>query len=343
MINVKKRIVPIIFALLAASFYAINIPLSKLLLDKVSPTLMAGLLYLGAGIGVGIMFLIRFKHIPKEEFLNKNDTLPTIGMIVLDIAAPILLMFGLKYSTSGNASLLANFEIVATSIIALTFFKEKISPKLWIAIALVTISSTMLTFDLSSLSFSWGSLLVIGATLCWGLENHCTRRLSNKSSYQITTIKGLSCGISSLVIGLIIGERFTSCLFPLLAILLGFVAYGLSVFFYIKAQKDLGAAKTSAFYAVNPFIGAILSMIIFWDYPSWNFYVALSIMIVGTILIIIDTLQRNHSHLHKHYITHTHDGYTHTHVIVHSHEHTHILIEGTHHHNHMDLDPHANL
>ncbi len=121
----KKKIVPIIFALMAASFYAINIPLSKLLLDKVAPTLMAGLLYLGAGIGIGIMFLIRFKHIPKEEFLDKHDTLPTIGMIVLDIAAPILLMFGLKYSTSGNASLLGNFEIVATSIIALTFLKKK--------------------------------------------------------------------------------------------------------------------------------------------------------------------------------------------------------------------------
>lgn len=339
----KKRNVSIIFALLAASFYAINIPLSKLLLDKVAPTLMAGLLYLGAGLGIGIMFLFRFKHIPKEEFLDKHDTLPTIGMIVLDIAAPILLMFGLKYSTSGNASLLGNFEIVATSIIALTFFREKISPKLWIAIALVTISSVMLTFDLSSLSFSWGSLLVIGATLCWGLENNCTRRLSNKSSYQITTIKGLSCGISSLFIGLIIGERFTSWLFPLLAILLGFVAYGLSVFFYIKAQKDLGAAKTSAFYAVNPFIGAILSMIIFWDYPSWNFYVALAIMVVGTVLIIIDTLQRNHSHLHKHYITHTHDGSTHTHVIIHEHEHTHILTEGAHHHVHPGLNPHANL
>ena len=203
----KKRIVSIIFALLAASFYAINIPLSKLLLDKVASALMAGLLYLGAGLGIGIMFLFRFKHIPKEEFLDKHDLWPTIGMIVLDIVAPILLMFGLKYSTSGNASLLGNFEIVATSIIALTFFKEKISPKLWIAIVLVTISSAMLTFDLSSLSFSWGSLLVIGATLCWGLENNCTRRLSNKSSYQITTIKGLSCGASSLVIGLIIGER----------------------------------------------------------------------------------------------------------------------------------------
>lgn len=337
----RKALLPILFALLAASFYAINIPLSKLLLDRIPPTLLAGLLYLGAGIGIGIMFLFRFKSIPKEEFLDNKDTLATVGMIMLDIAAPILLMFGLKYSTSGNASLLGDFEIVATSIIALTFFREKISPRLWVAIALVTIASAMLTFDLSSLSFSWGSLLVLGATLCWGLENNCTRKLSNKSSYQITTIKGLSCGASSLVIGFLIGERFVSWVFPLLALLLGFVAYGLSVFFYIKAQKDLGAAKTSAFYAVNPFIGAFLSMILFWDYPSWNFYLALAIMAAGTVLIVIDTLKRKHSHLHKHYITHTHDGSAHTHVIIHSHEHAHVLTSDAHHHSHEELNPHG--
>ena len=340
MYRVKTRVVSILFALMAASFYAVNIPLSKLLLGQIPPTLMAGLLYLGAGIGVGIMFLCRFRHIPKAELLDHGDIWPTVGMIVLDIAAPILLMFGLIYSAPGNASLLGNFEIVATSVIALTFFKEKISPRLWIAIALVTISSALLTFDLSSLSFSWGSLLVVGATLCWGIENNCTRKLSSKSSDQITMIKGLSCGTSSLLIGFLIGERLTSWQYPLWALLLGFVAYGLSVFFYIKAQKSLGAAKTSAFYAVNPFLGAVFSLAIFQDFPSWNFYVALAIMAAGTILLVIDTLKRSHAHMHRHLITHTHDGSTHTHVIVHEHEHSHLLSEGEHHHTHHDLDPH---
>ena len=119
--------------------------------------------------------------------------------------------------------------------------------------------------------------------------------------------------------------------------LLGYVSYGLSVFFYIKAQKDLGAAKTSAFYAVNPFIGAFLSMIIFWDYPSWNFYVVLSIMIIGTIFIIIDTLQQDYPHLSIYYVIHTHDGTTHTHIVINKDGHEHIKTEGAHHYHHEDL------
>lgn len=336
----KNRAFPILFAFLAAAFYALNIPLSNLLMEKVPPTFLAGLLYLGAGGGVGILFLFRLRKTPKEEFLDKHDALPTTGMIVLDIAAPILLMFGLKYSTPSNASLLGNFEIVATSLLALLLFKERISPRLWVAIGLVSLSSAMLTFDLSSFSFSWGSLLVLGATLCWGLENNCTRRLSIKSPYQITMIKGLACGSSSILIALLLGQRLSDWLYPVLTLLLGFAAIGLSVLFYIKAQKGLGAAKTSAIYAVNPFLGAILSMALFWNIPSWSFCLALGVMVLGVALVVVDVLKRNHSHFHKHYVAHTHDGSTHTHVIVHEHDHVHVLSEGVHHHTHKDIDPH---
>ena len=330
----KKKIIPIIFALLAAIFYALGIPLSKYLMNDVSPTMLAGLLYLGAGIGIGIMFLFNIKKTKKEEFLDKKDWPYILGMILLDIAAPIMLMFGLKYSTSGNASLLNNFEIVATSIIALIIFKEVISWKLWIGIALVTISSGLLTFDLSSLTFSWGSLLVIGAAICWGFENNCTRKISNKSPYQIVTIKGLSCGISGIIIALIIGERFPNWMYLLFAIALGFVAYGLSVFFYVKAQNKLGAARTSTFYAINPFVAVVLSLIIFQEVPTWNFYLALGIMVLGSIIIVIDTIEKIHRHKHIHYVTHTHDGSTHTHVIEHEHKHVHISGEDRHKHHH---------
>ncbi len=291
MLYMKNKIIPIIFAMLAASFYSINIPLSKLLMNDIEPTMIAGLLYLGAGIGIGIMFLFNFKKTPKEELLNKSDLPYVILMVILDIIAPILLMFGIRGVTSGNASLLNNFEIVATSLIALIIFKEAISRKMWLAIFLVTISSVLLTFDLSSLKFTWHSLLILGAALCWGFENNCTRKISSKSSYEIVTIKGLCCGIGSIVIGFIVGEKFPISIHLLYAILLGFVAYGLSIFFYIKAQAKIGAAKTSAFYAVNPFIGVLLSFIIFKEIPNWNFYVALGIMILGTIIIIIDTLK----------------------------------------------------
>ena len=260
-------------------------------------------------------------------------------MIILDIAAPIMLMFGLKYTTSGNASLLNNFEIVATSIIALFIFKEVITKKLWIGILLVTISSAILTIDVSSFTFSWGSLLIIGAAICWGFENNCTRKISDKSTYEIVTIKGLSCGAASIIIALIIGERFPNWMYLLFALLLGFVAYGLSIFFYIKAQNKLGAAKTSSLYAINPFVAVVIAFIIFIDYPQWNFYCALAIMIIATIIIIIDTLEKVHKHLHIHTITHTHDGSTHTHVIEHDHTHAHYTDneEHNHHHNEEEL------
>jgi drug/metabolite transporter (DMT)-like permease len=339
--KMKDRLLPILFALLAACFYALNIPLSKVLMDKIQPTLMAGLLYFGAGIGIGVMFLFNLKSVKKEDLLGKNDTIYVIGMILLDIIAPIMLMFGIKASTSGNAALLNNFEIVATSIIALFIFRETISKKLWIAIVLVTLSSAILTFDTSSLTFSYGSFLVLGAATCWGLENNCTTKISSKNTYEIVTIKGLCCGIGSIIIGFIIGERFNNIPYIIYAILLGYVAYGLSIFFYIKAQNKIGAAKTSAFYAINPFVAIILSFIIYREFPMWNFYVALKFMIIGTIFIIIDTLEVKHEHVHKHEYTHIHDGINHTHTIEHSHPHIHHFSENKHNHTHKDLDLHA--
>ena len=288
----KKTVLPIILALFAAIFYALNIPLSKLLLDGVSPTMLAGLLYLGAGLGIGVFFPFSVKKNGKSNLLSKSDTPFIIGMIVLDIAAPILLMFGISRTSGSSAALLNNFEIVATALIALLIFKEKIKPKLWIAIVLVTAASVILTYSGRDMTFSYGALFVLGAAVCWGFENNCTRKISNKNVYEIVTVKGLCCGISSIAIAFIVGESLPVWNYLLYALLLGFVAYGLSIFFYIKAQNKLGAAKTSAFYTVNPFIGAILSLIIFNDTLAWNFYVALGIMIIGTAFIIIDTIEK---------------------------------------------------
>ena len=152
------KVLAIFFAILAAGLYAINIPLSKLLLNYVEPTMMASYLYLGAGLGIGIVFLItRKKTNNASEKITKKDMPYVVGMIVLDILAPIFLMFGLLDSASSNASLLNNFEIVCTSLIALFVFKEVISKRMWLAISLITISSFFLSFeDITSFKFSWG-------------------------------------------------------------------------------------------------------------------------------------------------------------------------------------------
>lgn len=282
----------IFFAFLAALLYALSSPFSKLLLNKIEATMMAAFLYLGAGIGMTVIFIFqRFSgKSSAEKPLTKKELPYTLGMIFLDIAAPIFLMIGLNRTTAANASLLNNFEIVATSVIALFIFKETISKKLWFAISLVTLSSLILSFDdIGSLSFSSGSVYVLLACICWGFENNCTRMLSSKNPLEIVIIKGFCSGTGSLIIAIIIGEKTPDISYILCALILGFVAYGLSIYFYIKAQRTLGAAKTSTYYAVAPFIGTGISLIVFRNTPSVNFVIALIIMIIGTRLSVDDT------------------------------------------------------
>ena len=333
-----KKLQSIFFAVLAAVFYAINVPFSKQLLQDVPPTFMASFLYFGAGIGVGIMYLFHWNSEKREERLTRDNLPYTIGMVLLDILAPIFLMLGVSIGSSANASLLGNFEIVATTLIALLLFKESVSKKLWTAILFITISSIILSFEGSgSFHFSLGSLFVLLATICWGMENNCTRKISEKSTYQIVTIKGLCCGLGSFVVASAVGESLPSARYIILAMLLGFIAYGLSIFLYIRAQRDLGAAKTSAYYAVAPFIGTFLAFVINGEQLSDAYLVGLFFMIIGTLFVVTDTLVKNHSHLHTHLITHTHDGSTHTHVITHEHEHEHFCSSDIHRHHHHNL------
>lgn len=280
-----KQSTAILWAILAAALYAFSTPLSKLLLNEIPPTMMAALLYLGAGIGMFIIGLFRYKtgKLKKEMRLTKKEMPLTVGMVVLDIAAPIFLMIGLTMTTPATASLLNNFEIVATSLIALLFFKEAISKRLWIAIGLITVASIVLSVeDLGSIYFSFGSIFVLLAAFCWGLENNFTRMLSVKDPLQIVVVKGFGAGFGSLIISFIFKETATNVVYIIATLLLGFLAYGLSIYFYVYAQRYLGAAKTSAYYAISPFIGVGLSFIMFLEIPTISFIIALLIMIVGT-------------------------------------------------------------
>lgn len=284
----------ILCAILAAAFYALNAPLSKLLLGAVPPTMMAAFLYLGAGFGMAVLefFQHRNTHLPHEQRLTRQELPYTIGMVVLDIAAPIALMVGLTQTSAANASLLNNFEIVATSLIALFIFRERISPRLWLGIGLVTLSSILLSLqDATSFTFSTGSLYVLLACVCWGLENNCTRMLSSKNPIQIVTIKGIGSGFGSLVIALCVGESLPAFSAVVMTLLLGFVAYGLSIVFYIYAQRELGAARTSAYYAIAPFIGVALSLLIFREAPAPLFLAALLVMIAGTWVVTVSENQ----------------------------------------------------
>lgn len=284
-----RKYLPILSAVLAALLYALSTPFLKLTLTVVEPVFLAGLLYFGAGVGMLLMCMFTKESLP----FAKKQYPYVIGMILLDVLAPILLLYGLRLSVAENAALLNNFEIVATSVFAFFIFKEKISIRLRYAIVIITLASILLSIEnlQSSLSFSFGSVLIILATMVWGLENNFTRNLSDNSPIKITAIKGTFSGLSSILLACFLNQMTWDVSLILLSMLLGFITYGLSIMFYIYAQRSLGASKTSSFYALAPFLGAGISIMVFKDVPQLNFYIALVLMIWGIVLITIDTLE----------------------------------------------------
>lgn len=279
------------FAIAAAALYALSTPVSKILLAEVPGNMMAALLYLGAGAGMAVIGAVRAGVLrasgapSHEERLALPDAPYVAAMIALDIAAPILLMAGLSTTSAESVSLLNNFEIVATALIALLVFHEPVSKRLWASIALITAACALLSLDGSAgLEVAPGSLLVLAASACWGLENNCTNRLSAKDPLQVVVVKGFGSGTGALLVAFAAGDAFPPAALAACALLLGFVAYGLSIFFYVHAQRGLGAARTSAYYALSPFIGVALAWAIFQEPPNASFIAALALMIAGAYL-----------------------------------------------------------
>lgn len=281
--------IAILYAILAALFYGFSTPLSKILVSHMSPYLLSSLLYFGAGVGMLLVILISHLH-KKQKIVNEftqKDLKYIILMIILDIVAPILLMIGLSTTNASTASLLNNFEIVFTGIIAMIFFKEVVGKRMWIAIGLIVLAGALLTFeDFTGFHVSIGALFVLGASLSWGLENNCTRMLSKRNSLHVVVIKGFGSGLGSLIIALALNQTSTLWYYVIFALLLGFFSYGLSLYFYISAQSHLGAARTSAYYAIAPFVGAGFAFVVLRDPLSIIFGIAFVVMIFGTYLAI---------------------------------------------------------
>jgi drug/metabolite transporter (DMT)-like permease len=224
----------------------------------------------------------------------------------------------------------------------LAVFKEAVGRRVWAAIALITAASVLLSLEGSEgIGFSPSAAFVLLACLCWGLENNCTRKLSLRDPLQIVVVKGIGSGAGALVVALLMGERLlnTNMAYFVPALLVGFVAYGLSIYLYIRAQRTLGAARTSAYYAVAPFIGVALSLMVFRDAPTLFFWVALAVMLAGAYFLASERHDHVHDHApieHEH--RHSHDDGHHDHVHEpalsgeHSHPHTHAVTRHAHAH-----------
>ena len=329
----------------AALLFGISATLSKALLGSIQPTPLASLLYLGCGLGVLLFKLsrtlfIKDKH--SETGIAKRD-LPWLAGVILTggVAAPIILMFSLKTTSASTASLLLNFEAVSTALIAALFFKESLGKRIWVSIAVITGAAVILTWDnTGEWGLSIGAVGIIFACLLWGADNNLTRMVSLKDPLMITMIKGFGAGAVSLIISF-----FTAAVFPgfgiiLLALLLGAFSYGISNVLFILALRELGAARTSAFFGTAPFIGSIISVVFLGEIPAMQFFISLPIMVIGAILIIGE----KHEHIHVHDILehdhkHRHDDLHHIHKhedgFMGEHSHSHVHEKFVHEHPHM--------
>ena len=289
----KGARIGIIFAIIAAVCSSINTPISKLLLNSntIGPVFSGGLLYLGAALCACVFFIFRkiFKPKIKEKPLEKSDFPFVFAIGALNAIGVACSMLGLKLISASNAALLSNFEIVITSLVALFIFKQKISPRLWIGIIVVFIACILLSSDdLTNFKFSTGALLVLIAPICWGFGNNFMKRISDKDPIVSIIIEGSITCVLCLMIGVRLNEQITQA-FSFFAILgVGIISYGVSLCFYIYAQRVIGAPRTSAFFSLAPFLAVMISFAIFQETPPWWYYIALGLMIIGVWLASSD-------------------------------------------------------
>lgn len=340
----RSHVYPMAQALLAAILFGASAPLAKLLLGEIEPVLLAGLLYLGSGLGILLYkTLSPVESRDAEAPINRGDWGWLAGAVFAGgVAAPILLLISLRNTPASTASLLLNFEGVATTLIAALVFKEAVSRYAIWAIACVTLASILLSWDTSGQwSLSLGALGIIGACILWGIDNNLTRNISAKDPLMIVIVKGLGAGSFSFVLALILGNWLPSILIVLGALLLGSLSYGLSIVLFIRAMRGLGAVRTSALFGTAPLIGTALSFVLFRDALTPLFLIALPLMIIAAALLF----RENHEHRHTHEATthehqHRHDDGHHNHdhpgmtsrSLTHSHVHTHEPMEHEHPH-----------
>ncbi|ANZ65442.1 hypothetical protein AYR62_10115 [Secundilactobacillus paracollinoides] len=254
--------------------------------------MLSSLLYLGTGIGTALIYPLVHRGHHVANGLKRSDTTALIAVIGFNIVASILMNLALKLSDAGSVSLLGNFEIVATSVLAMLFFHEHISQQLGLGIVVITIASILLSSTgVLHFSFSLGAVLALIATACCGLENNLTRVLSDRDPLQVVIVKGLGVGIGSLIVSVALRESWPAIGTVIAALILGFFAYGISIVFYILAQRSIGAAKTSAYYAVAPFLAVVLSFFLLGERPTALFGIALVLMIIGTVFVTLDAMK----------------------------------------------------
>ena len=306
-------------ALASAALFGASTPLAKLILGAgADPWLLAGLLYLGSGLGLAASLTTRrvLGRRSGEASLQRAD-LPWLALVVLSggVAGPLLLMLGLVSTPASSAALLLNLEGLATMAIAWLAFRENADRRIIFGAFCILLGAVLLSWQGGPTGFGWGALAIAGACLAWGIDNNLTRKLSAADPMQIACIKGLVAGAINLALGLSRGAPLPAPGTILAGGLLGFVGYGISLVLFVRALRDLGAARTGAYFSTAPFIGAALATIIFAEPLTGRLIVAALLMAAGLWLHLAERHEHEHGHqemLHEH--AHSHDSH-------HQHEH----------------------
>jgi drug/metabolite transporter (DMT)-like permease len=305
-------------ALGSAALFGMSTPAAKLLLATVDPWLTAGLLYLGAGIGLGATQLFRnaVRLAPAEAPLRAGD-LPWLAGVVLTggVLAPVLLMFGLARTGAASASLLLNLEGLATMAIAWIVFREHVDRRLLFGAFCILAGAALLSWQGRGVAMNAGALLVAFACLAWGIDNNLTRKLSSADPLQIAMIKGAVAGSVNLSLSLAAGARLPDLFDSVAAGVVGFLGYGVSLVLFVAALRHLGTARTGAYFSFAPFVGAVLGIAFLGEPATWTLVAAGGLMAVGLYLHLAE--RHRHEHMHEP-IEHEHG---HIHDEHHQHEH----------------------
>ena len=329
-------------ALLSAVLFGASTPFAKLLLGSMDPRMLAGLLYLGAGIGLAGLGVLRGAlRLPNVEAPLRRSDMPWLGLVILagGVAGPLLLMLGLARTEAASASLLLNLEGLATMGIAWLVFRENVDRRLLLGAFAILAGAVLLSWQ-GRAALDWGAVLIAGACLCWGIDNNLTRKLSSADPLQIVMIKGLVAGAVNLALALWAGLSVPPIGIVLAAGAVGFLGYGVSIVLFVLALRHLGAARTGAYFSAAPFVGAALAVLVLGEALTATLVMAGALMGVGLWLHLSerhehdhvhDEMEHEHRHRHDAHHQHAHDadapvGEPHTHwhrhaPLVHRHPH----------------------
>ena len=339
-------------ALAAAALFGASVPLSKLLLGDLGPLALAGLLYLGSGAGLALVWVARASMngvTGTESGISRLTTadLPSLAGSILcgGILAPVMLLWGLSGLDAASTSLLLNAESVLTMLLAAVVFAEHVSGRLWLASLVMLVAGAVLAWQpAASLPVSLHALAVLAACLMWGMDNNLTRRIAGGDALTIAMVKGLAAGCVNLALAWFVSEGLPAGAHVGAAMLLGAASFGVSLVLYVVALRHLGSARTGAHFATAPFFGAALAVAL--GAPlTLQFVAALALMIVASVLVLTERhghrhshepMRHSHSHVHDEHHRHAHAGEPGGEPHVHEHEHqpmthAHVHLPDLHH------------